>query len=125
MKISARSAVKGLDDYICKDFIGFPGTMQDVYRADIFLKEFHAFEEKGDLPNFVVMLLPNDHTAGTRPTMPTPRAAVADNDLAVGRIVEAISLRLRSQRGHLRAQLGLVQHQQQLPGLHRIAALHQ
>ena len=39
----------------------------------------------------MIMLLPNDHTAGTRPRMPTPEAAVADNDLALGRIVEAIS----------------------------------
>ena len=37
------------------------------------------------------MLLPNDHTSGTRPGMPTPKAAVADNDLALGQIVEAIS----------------------------------
>jgi len=37
------------------------------------------------------MLLPNDHTSGTRPGLPTPRAAVADNDLALGQIVEAIS----------------------------------
>jgi hypothetical protein len=39
----------------------------------------------------MIMLLPNDHTAGTRPGNPTPAAAVADNDLALGRIVEAIS----------------------------------
>jgi hypothetical protein len=39
----------------------------------------------------MIMLLPNDHTAGTRPDMPTPAAAVADNDLALGRIVEAVS----------------------------------
>ena len=39
----------------------------------------------------MIMLLPNDHTAGTRPGMPTPAAAVADNDLALGRIVEAVS----------------------------------
>ncbi len=39
----------------------------------------------------MIMLLPNDHTSGTRPGMPTPEAAVADNDLALGRIVEAVS----------------------------------
>jgi hypothetical protein len=39
----------------------------------------------------MIMLLPNDHTAGTRPGMPTPEAAVADNDLAVGQVIEAIS----------------------------------
>jgi hypothetical protein len=43
------------------------------------------------MPNFVLLRLPNDHTAGTRPGGPTPKASVADNDLAVGRAVEAIS----------------------------------
>jgi hypothetical protein len=43
------------------------------------------------MPNFIMLRLPNDHTAGTRPGGPTPRASVADNDLAVGRAVEAIS----------------------------------
>jgi len=54
------------------------------------LKEF---ESKGEnaLPNLIIMLLPSDHTNGTRPGSPTPGAKVADNDLAVGQIVEAIS----------------------------------
>ena len=43
------------------------------------------------MPNFVMLRLPNDHTAGTRPGGPTPKSSVADNDLAVGRAVEAIS----------------------------------
>jgi hypothetical protein len=63
----------------------------DVYRAREFLKEFREFEAKGALPNLIMMLLPNDHTSGTRPGLPTPRASVADNDLALGRIVEAIT----------------------------------
>jgi hypothetical protein len=63
----------------------------DVYRAREFLKEFRGFEASGALPELIVMLLPNDHTMGTRPGVPTPRAAVADNDLALGRIVEAIT----------------------------------
>ena len=49
------------------------------------------FEKKDNFPNFIILLLPNDHTSGTRPGMPTPEASVADNDLALGRIVEAIS----------------------------------
>ena len=43
------------------------------------------------MPQFVQLRLPNDHTAGTTPGMPTPKASVADNDLAVGRAVEAIA----------------------------------
>jgi YVTN family beta-propeller protein len=91
VKISAYTEVNGLEGYICPTFIGFPGKMQDVYRAREFLKEFRACEEKGEWYNFVIMLLPNDHTVGTREGYPTPRATVADNDLALGQIVEAVS----------------------------------
>jgi YVTN family beta-propeller protein len=65
----------------------------DVLRAETFIQELKAYEEmEGDqLPGLMVMALSNDHTVGTRPGMPTPRAMVADNDLALGRIVEALS----------------------------------
>ena len=69
----------------------FPASCRDVYRADQFIRELKQFEAEGELPNLMIMLLPNDHTSGTRPGMPTPEAAVADNDLALGRIVEAVS----------------------------------
>jgi YVTN family beta-propeller protein len=65
----------------------------DVMRADALIKELNDYEAApGDeLPELMVIALPNDHTAGTRPGSPTPRAMVADNDLALGRIVEAFS----------------------------------
>jgi DNA-binding beta-propeller fold protein YncE len=69
----------------------------DQLRADEFLNEFQGFvqarnEGKGEqLPNLVIMHLPNDHTGGTRAGKATPSASVADNDLALGRIVEAVS----------------------------------
>ena len=67
----------------------FPDTM----RADVLIKEIKEFEEKpGDqLPELMVVALPNDHTAGLRPGYPTPRAMVADNDYSLGRIVEAFT----------------------------------
>jgi hypothetical protein len=57
------------------------------------LKQWVADRESGKdtMPNFVMLRLGNDHTAGTRPGGPTPKSSVADNDLAVGRAVEAIS----------------------------------
>jgi DNA-binding beta-propeller fold protein YncE len=66
---------------------------QDVMRADALIKEMRDFEAMpGDqLPELMIIALPNNHTAGTRPGYPTPRAMVADNDLALGRIVEAFS----------------------------------
>jgi len=92
-KVTIRSdtEVETLRPHLAPTFIGFPSTVPDVYRAREFIKELKEFEQKGDLPNFMIMLLPNDHTSGTRPTVPTPRAMVADNDLALGRIVEAVS----------------------------------
>jgi YVTN family beta-propeller protein len=73
---------------------GCPGwhmNVPDQVRIDYFLKEFRAAEAKGEFPNLVILHLPQDHTSGTQADMPTPRAHVADNDLAVGRLVEAIS----------------------------------
>jgi hypothetical protein len=63
----------------------------DNMRADVFLEEFAEYERNGNLPDYIQLLLYDDHTEGTSPGFPTPRAAVADNDLALGRIVEAIS----------------------------------
>ncbi len=91
IKISAKAKLEQLEPYLCPTFVGFPNKVPDVYRAAEFLKELMAFEENNDFPNFIIMLLPNDHTSGTRPGSPTPRSAVADNDLALGQIVEAVS----------------------------------
>ena len=70
----------------------------DQLRVDEFLNEFASFVQarrerrKGaELPQFVILRLPNDHTLGTRPGGPRPEASVADNDLAVGRVAEALS----------------------------------
>ena len=65
----------------------------DAMRADALIKELNDYETMaGDqLPNLMVVALPNDHTNGTRPGYPTPEAFVADNDYALGRIVEAFT----------------------------------
>ena len=68
----------------------------DQVRVEIFLRHFKAWvaskeQGKDTMPEFVMLRLGNDHTAGTRPGRPAPKASVADNDLAVGRAVEAVS----------------------------------
>ncbi|MDB5275645.1 MAG: Phosphoesterase family protein [Ferruginibacter sp.] len=63
----------------------------DQQRADLFMEEWKQFDSAGQLPNLMVLSLPNDHSAGTSPSFPTPSAMVADNDLAVGRIVDMVS----------------------------------
>ena len=67
--------------------------INDQLRADAFIKELNEFEKMpGDqLPQLIIMALPADHTAGTRGGFPTPRAMVADNDLAFGKIIEALT----------------------------------
>lgn len=75
----------------------FPGSddmkIPDQIRASAFIKELEAYEKMdGDqLPELMIMALSVDHTVGTRPGFPTPEAMVADNDLAVGRIIEALA----------------------------------
>jgi hypothetical protein len=91
IEIRGTANIESLAPYICPTTIGFPSIVPDVYRADQFLRELKQFEADDKMPNLMIMLLPNDHTSGTRPGMPTPQAAVADNDLAVGRIVEAVT----------------------------------
>ena len=75
----------------------YPGSdelkITDQLRASAFIKELDDYEKQpGDaLPNLMVMALSTDHTQGTRPGLPKPEAMVADNDLALGRIIDAVS----------------------------------
>lgn len=66
-------------------------AFSDQQRADIFIEEWKEAEKNNTLPNLMVVSLPNDHSAGTSPDFPTPNAMVADNDLAVGKIIDMIS----------------------------------
>jgi YVTN family beta-propeller protein len=89
--IKPRTFIPGLKEIYHPRYPAFGGVIPDQVRADIFLEEFREFEKNGNLPRLSILLLPDDHTNGASPGLPTPRAAVADNDLALGRIVEAIS----------------------------------
>ena len=86
-----------LRDHADLQFAAFNLDYPDQLRTDEFLNEYAGFvkarkEGKGEeLPNLIIMHLPNDHTGGTRSGHPTPSASVADNDLALGRIVDAVS----------------------------------
>jgi YVTN family beta-propeller protein len=91
----AVAAVPGLEGRIDPDYAPFDLTIPDNQRVDVWLREFHRFEagtgETGGLPRLSILRLAGDHTQGTRPEAPTPRAMIAENDLALGRVVEAIS----------------------------------
>lgn len=86
-----------LENHFDPHYADFRLDYPDQLRIDEFLDEFKGYvhaRETGhgtELPQSVIMWLPDDHTAGTKPGMPTPAASVADNDLAVGRLAEAVS----------------------------------
>ncbi len=73
--------------------IGWPKgrEMRDTDKADVFIDELHEFEKTNSVPQFMVMSLGENHTRGATPGWFTPKACVASNDLAVGKIVEAVS----------------------------------
>ena len=88
-----------LRDHFDPLYPDFNTDYPDQLRADEFLNEFGAYVRARDahegpefeLPSFVLLYLPDDHTGGTRPNLPRPAASVADNDLALGRVVDAVS----------------------------------
>jgi YVTN family beta-propeller protein len=90
-EFQAKSDEPSVDAHLNRNFPGFYLEVPDQYRADIFLAEFDRHLANHDLPDLTIMTLPCDHTEGLMPDYPTPRAETADNDLALGRIVETIS----------------------------------
>ena len=91
INLSSRPAIESLRPYLNTNTVGWDMDVPDVFRASEFIKDLKQFEEKGEMPNFILICLPNDHTSGTKAGAPTPAAQVADNDLAFGQIVEALS----------------------------------
>lgn len=89
--VVAVETVPGLKGLVAPAFAGWDLSITDGKRIDRWLSEFHAFEASGQLPQLSIIRLPNDHTNGGLPGAPTPRAMIAENDVALGRLVEAIS----------------------------------
>ena len=82
---------KALEGLIDPLYRSFDQEYSDLKRADRFIAELSRFEALGEMPRLQVVRLPNDHTSGTTPGSLTPTAFVAENDLALGRVVEAVS----------------------------------
>ena len=91
LAIGCEPDIESLRPYLATNTVGWDLDVPDVFRAAQFIKELKQFEAAGNFPNFVIIWLPNDHTSGVKFGSPTPEAQVADNDLAFGRIVEAVS----------------------------------
>lgn len=89
--IGSKPGIPSIVDFTATDYVGWNMDVPDVWRARRIKRQIKMWEEAGAMPQLVLICLPNDHTSGTRAGKPTPRAAVADNDLAFGQIVEAFS----------------------------------
>ena len=80
-----------LNKILAKNFPAWSANIPDVARARIFIDDLKTMEAQGSMPNLTLLQLPSNHTNGTTAGSSTPRAMVADNDLAVGQVVEALS----------------------------------
>jgi DNA-binding beta-propeller fold protein YncE len=88
---SCEPDIASLQPFIVTNYFGFDLDVPDVLRASRFIQDLKQYEAEGRFPNLVIVWLPDDHTSATRFGSPTPEAQVADNDLAFGQIVEAVS----------------------------------
>jgi YVTN family beta-propeller protein len=80
-----------LNKVLAPNYPPYTQSIPDVVRAQIFLEDLATWQAGGAMPNLVLLQLPSDHTRGATPDHSTAKAMVADNDLALGQIVEALS----------------------------------
>ncbi len=88
---TGRTNIPGLKDITAANYPGFVLAIADTTRARLFADSVTSWDGQGRFPDLVIMWLPRDHTMGRQASRPTPRAMVADNDLALGLIVERLS----------------------------------
>lgn len=94
LKFTNSTTIEPVKKFLSPNYPGYDShRIPDILRAKTFIDELHDYEnQSGDnLPELIVVALPNDHTAGTSSYFPTPASMVADNDLALGQIIEAIT----------------------------------
>jgi YVTN family beta-propeller protein len=89
--VDLQDSIPGLLGHTDPEFPGWDLLTADQVRIDRWLDVFRGYEERGSMPAVQFVYLPSDHTAGTTPRARRPEAMVADNDLAFGRLVEAVS----------------------------------
>ena len=86
-----RASKRALQPYTNPEYAAFDMKISDQSRVDVWVTDFQEVVRTGHLPALELLPLPRDHTAGARAGLNTPRACFADNDLALGRIIEAVS----------------------------------
>ena len=91
VQISSQPSIESLRLFTPTNYVGWEMSVPDVWRARYITNQLAEWERQGAMPQLVLICLPNDHTSGTSRGCPTPAATVADNDLAFGQIVQALS----------------------------------
>jgi DNA-binding beta-propeller fold protein YncE len=86
-----RTNIAALRAITAATYPGFVLSIPDTVRAGIIADSVASWDRQGRFPDLVIVWLPRDHTQGRAPGHPTPRAMVAENDLALGRLVETLS----------------------------------
>ena len=86
-----RADIPSLDKVLVREYPGWTQEVPDVVKADVILEHLKEWEQAKAMPNLVMIILPSDHTVGLSPGWTTPKANVADNDLALGKVVDGLS----------------------------------
>lgn len=90
-RYDTHSEIPSLDSVLVREYPGWTEEVPDIVKAGDILNHLDEWQVAGKMPNLVMIILPSDHTVGTSADWCTPRACVADNDLALGRIVEGFT----------------------------------
>lgn len=90
-RYNTRSNIPSLDSLLVREYPGWTQEVPDVVKAQVLLDHLREWEAKREMPGLVMMILPSDHTVGTSPGWCVPRACVADNDFALGQIVDGLT----------------------------------
>jgi YVTN family beta-propeller protein len=90
-KDSVKPSIASLEGHVAPFYQGYDLEYSDLDRYLAWKAEFDAYDSSGGLPQLQIIRLPNNHTQGTRKGKLTPKAYVAQNDLALGLIIERIS----------------------------------
>ena len=90
-RFNTHSDIPSLDRVLVREYPGWTEEIPDVIKADVVREHLREWESAGAMPDLVMMILPNDHTQGMSADWCAPKACVADNDLALGQIVEGLS----------------------------------
>lgn len=89
--VEAHGNIAPMKPHVAPHYPGYGYVIPDVRRAQIFIEDLKKFEKDGNFPNLTMVFLPNNHTSGSRPGFPSAPAQIADNDMALGMIVDALS----------------------------------